>query len=89
MMDNRSNIYVSQFQVLPYVVGSHMDDQYWNEPKCFNPERFLDSDGKILPPDHPTRTQYVYNNMYESSEYNLSSDNTHYLRPLLFPVYFR
>ena len=36
-----------------------MDEEYWHKPECFDPERFLDSEGKILSPDHPVRAQYV------------------------------
>ena len=33
----------------------HHDPEFWEDPDRFRPERFLDSDGNILPPDHPRR----------------------------------
>ena len=37
----------------------HHDPKFWKEPWCFNPERFLDDDGKLLPPEHETRRHLV------------------------------
>ncbi|XP_061187092.1 cytochrome P450 1A2-like [Saccostrea echinata] len=33
----------------------HHSERYWKEPFCFVPERFLDSDGQLLPAFHPVR----------------------------------
>lgn len=37
----------------------HHDEEVWGDPWVFRPERFLDSEGKLLPIDHPTRQAYV------------------------------
>ncbi len=33
----------------------HHDEEFWGDPDVIRPERFLDDDGKLLPPDHPNR----------------------------------
>ena len=33
----------------------HHDEKFWGDPFVFRPERFLDKDGKLVPPDHPNR----------------------------------
>ncbi len=33
----------------------HHDEEFWQDPDIFRPERFLDEDGQLLPPDHPNR----------------------------------
>ncbi len=33
----------------------HHDETFWHDPDVFRPERFLDEDGQLLPPDHPNR----------------------------------
>ena len=37
----------------------HHDLKIWGDPFCFRPERFLDCDGHLVPPDHPTRQNFV------------------------------
>lgn len=37
----------------------HHDPKFWDKPWCFNPERFLDDDGKLLPPEHEIRRHLV------------------------------
>ena len=33
----------------------HHDKEFWGDPETFRPERFLDEDGDLVPPDHPKR----------------------------------
>ena len=33
----------------------HHDQSFWQDPAEIRPERFLDQDGNLLPPDHPNR----------------------------------
>ncbi len=33
----------------------HHDESFWEDPSVIRPERFLDADGELLPPDHPNR----------------------------------
>ncbi len=33
----------------------HHDRSFWKDPEVIRPERFLDEDGQLLPPDHPNR----------------------------------
>ncbi len=33
----------------------HHDDDFWQDPDEIRPERFLDDDGHLVPPDHPNR----------------------------------
>ncbi len=33
----------------------HHDIEFWGDPDIFRPERFLDQNGLLLPPDHPNR----------------------------------
>ena len=37
------------------IMALHRDPEFWEEPDKFLPERFLDSDGNLLSPDHPRR----------------------------------
>ncbi len=33
----------------------HHDESFWKDPEVIRPERFLDEDGELLPPDDPNR----------------------------------
>ncbi len=33
----------------------HHDESFWKDPEAIRPERFLDEEGQLLPPDHPNR----------------------------------
>ncbi len=33
----------------------HHDEDFWQDPDEIRPERFLDEDGNLVPPDHPNR----------------------------------
>ncbi len=33
----------------------HHEEWFWKDPDVFRPERFLDDNGQLLPPDHPNR----------------------------------
>ncbi len=35
--------------VMPNLYAVHHDPRHWEEPEKFNPERFLDASGKLLP----------------------------------------
>ena len=37
----------------------HHDPKIWGDPYCFRPERFLDSRGQLIPPDHQLRQSVV------------------------------
>ena len=37
----------------------HHDRDFWDEPFGYKPERFLDDDGLLLPPDHPRRRRVL------------------------------
>ncbi len=42
-------------QVLLNLWAAHHDPDVWAEPWSFNPRRFLDDSGQLLPSDHPQR----------------------------------
>lgn len=42
-------------QLLANMWGLHHDENFWGDPQEFRPERFLDDNGDILPPEHPKR----------------------------------
>lgn len=37
--------------VMPLQWAVHMSPNYWKQPEVFNPERFLDSEGKFFKPE--------------------------------------
>ena len=39
----------------------HHDEQVYSDPMSYNPDRFLDTDGKILPQEHAVRKRLVFN----------------------------
>ena len=39
--------------------GLHHDEELWDEPFTFKPERFLDEEGKLVPADHPNRRRLL------------------------------
>lgn len=38
--------------VVPLINGVHMDPTLWDNPEKFNPDRFLDSEGKVHKPEY-------------------------------------
>ena len=42
-------------QVITNLWSLHHDENFWDEPFAFKPERYLDEHGELLPPDHPNR----------------------------------
>ncbi len=42
-------------QIWANVYNLHHDSRYWDNPCSFQPQRFLDSSGKVVPPDHLNR----------------------------------
>ena len=48
-------IVIINLQIMINVYGVDHDPDVWDDPYEFNPERFLDPDGKLLPPDHINR----------------------------------
>ena len=41
--------------VAPFFWSLHHDEKFWHDPWVFRPERFLNEDGTLMPPDHPHR----------------------------------
>ena len=39
-------------RIVPSLWSMHHDEAFWGDPYEFRPERFLDEDGSMLPPDH-------------------------------------
>ena len=39
--------------------GLHHDPDFWDEPYSFIPERFIDTDGNMVPADHPNRKHLI------------------------------
>ena len=46
-------------RVLVHTWAAHHDPDVWEDPYVYRPERFLDSDGQLLPTDHPTRRKLL------------------------------
>ncbi len=42
-------------EVFPFLWGLHHEEEFWEDPNSFNPERFIDHTGDLLPADHPRR----------------------------------
>ncbi len=42
-------------QIWANVFKLHHDMRYWERPSKFNPHRFLDGNGEVVPPDHMNR----------------------------------
>ena len=42
-------------EVIPHLWSIHHSEDLWQEPFHFDPNRFLDSSGKLVGPDHPNR----------------------------------
>ena len=42
-------------QVLINMWAAHHDKEFWNDPWVYRPERFLDEEGLLLPPEHDVR----------------------------------
>ena len=45
--------------ILPNHWYMHHDPKLWTDPWRFQPERFLDAGGKLLPPEHETRQNFI------------------------------
>ncbi len=45
--------------VLPNLWGLHHDEEFWRDPEAFRPERFLDNQGELVPPDNEKRKRVM------------------------------
>ena len=45
--------------VLPLFWTLHRDESFWDEPWIFDPNRFIDEEGKLLSVDHPKRKRVI------------------------------
>ena len=41
--------------VMGLLCAMHHDEKFWGDPWEFRPERFMDRNGQLIPPDHPNR----------------------------------
>ena len=46
-------------RILVNLWSVNRDKTLWDEPEVFRPERFLDDDGNLLPPEHKTRQAWL------------------------------
>ncbi|MEW8547157.1 MAG: cytochrome P450 [Candidatus Thiodiazotropha sp.] len=46
-------------QLFGNIWGIHHDEDIWGDPFEFRPERFLDSEGKVLPPENKVRQAFI------------------------------
>lgn len=42
----------SHAQIVPLLHSVHMDGTLWDEPEKFNPQRFIDAEGKVTKPEY-------------------------------------
>jgi cytochrome P450 len=45
----------AETEILVHLWGLHHDEQFWIKPYEFDPQRFLDDNGELVPADHPNR----------------------------------
>ena len=45
--------------LLCHITALHYDESFWGDPKVFRPERFLDDNGNLLPPENPRRKRLL------------------------------
>ena len=45
--------------VMTNIWAIHHDSEFWDEPWTYRPERFLDEEGHLLPPDHEVRKRLM------------------------------
>ncbi len=64
------------FQVWMNVYNLYRDDKLWEQP-FFKPERFLDSDGRLVAADHPNKRRYFDHDAFFRGEIiGISSQQT-------------
>ncbi len=45
--------------IMVNIWAMHHDEEFWDDPWSFRPERFLDENNQLLPLDHPNRTHVM------------------------------